>query len=76
MYGEFFYKIYSKFGGIAFTKMTCVCIMLALKKITVQTGASQSGLGCCLLQDGKPVIFASRGVSNTEYNYSQIEKKC
>lgn len=37
--------------------------------------ASQNGLGCCLLQDGRPISFASRSLSSAEQNYSQIEKE-
>lgn len=29
----------------------------------------------CLLQDGKPISFASRSLNDTEKNYSQIEKE-
>lgn len=29
------------------------------KTITIQSDASKEGLGCCLIQEGKPVCFAS-----------------
>lgn len=45
------------------------------KEITIQTDASSTGLGCCLLQDKKPVAFASRSLTETEKNYAQIEKE-
>lgn len=45
------------------------------KNIEIQCDASKSGLGCCLLQDGKPISFASRRLSEAEQNYSQIEKE-
>lgn len=45
------------------------------KQVVVQCDASQSGLGCCLLQDGKPISFASRSLTKNEQNYSQIEKE-
>lgn len=45
------------------------------KQIVIQTDASRDGLGCCLLQDNKPVIFSSRSLSDTEKRYSQIEKE-
>lgn len=46
------------------------------KPVTVQSDASQNGLGCCLLQDGQPVAFASRALTSAEQNYAQIEKEC
>ena len=46
------------------------------KPVTVQSDASQNGLGCCLLQDGQPVAFASRALTPAERNYAQIEKEC
>ena len=45
------------------------------KKITVQCDASQAGLGSVLLQDGRPVEYASRAMTPTEQNYAQIEKE-
>lgn len=43
--------------------------------IVIQCDASQNGLGCCLLQNGKPISFASRSLSSAERNYAQIEKE-
>lgn len=45
------------------------------KPTTIQTDASQSGIGSCLLQEGHPVIYASRSLTNAEQNYAQIEKE-
>lgn len=41
----------------------------------MQCDASKNGLGCCLLQNGKPVSFASRSLTPSERNFSQIEKE-
>ena len=46
------------------------------KPATIQCNASQRGLGACLMQDGRPVAYASRALTSAEENYSQIEKKC
>ena len=45
------------------------------KKRTLVNDASDYGLGCHLEQDGCPVVFASRTLSDTEQRYSQIEKE-
>ena len=44
-----------------------------LKKI--QTDASSSGLGACLMQGGQPVQYASRALTETEKRYCQIGKE-
>ena len=41
----------------------------------IQTDASSTGLGCCLLQEGHPVAFASRALTDAETRYAQIEKE-
>jgi transposase InsO family protein len=45
------------------------------KPITLQVDASKYGLGAALLQEGKPVAFASKSLNATEENYAQIEKE-
>lgn len=45
------------------------------KKTVLQCDASMSELGACLLQDGHPVVYASRALTPTEVNYAQIEKE-
>uniref|UniRef100_A0A2S2NI46 RNA-directed DNA polymerase n=1 Tax=Schizaphis graminum TaxID=13262 RepID=A0A2S2NI46_SCHGA len=45
------------------------------KVITIQCDASKNGLGCCLLQEKKPIAFASRCLSEAETAYAQIEKE-
>jgi len=46
------------------------------KPIVVQCDASQGGIGAVLLQDGRPVEYASRAMTRTEQDsYAQIEKE-
>lgn len=45
------------------------------KKIIIQTDSSKSGVGCVLLQEGKPISYASRSLTDTEINYAQVEKE-
>ena len=46
------------------------------EEVTVQCDASECGLGAALPQNGQPVDFASRSLSQTERQYGQIEKEC
>lgn len=45
------------------------------KKCTIQCDASKDGLGYCLLQDGKPIAYGSKSLTNAQRNYGQIEKE-
>lgn len=44
-------------------------------EIVIQCDASSEGLGCVLLQEGRPISFASRTLSKSEKRYAQIEKE-
>ncbi|XP_030578703.1 uncharacterized protein K02A2.6-like [Archocentrus centrarchus] len=45
------------------------------EELTLQSDASDTGLGAALMQMGKPVAFASRALTKTEQGYAQIEKE-
>ncbi|PFX26209.1 Retrovirus-related Pol polyprotein from transposon 17.6 [Stylophora pistillata] len=44
-------------------------------EVTIQCDASVKGLGATLLQNGQPVAFASRTLSQVEQRYAQIKKE-
>ena len=43
--------------------------------MTIQVNASQVGLGAALLQDNKPIAFASKTLTNAECRYANIERE-
>ena len=45
------------------------------KQLVIQCDASNYGLGSALLQDGRPIAYASRALTDAETRYAIIEKK-
>ena len=45
------------------------------KEVTLQVDSSETGLGAALLQEGQPVAYASRALTDPETRYAQIEKE-
>ena len=43
--------------------------------VTIQVDASQVGLGAALLQENKPIAFASKALTNAECRYANIERE-
>ncbi|GFO20541.1 polyprotein [Plakobranchus ocellatus] len=43
--------------------------------VKIQCDASSTGLGACLLQEGRPVAYASRALTECETRYAQIERE-
>ena len=45
------------------------------KLVTLQCDTLLKGLGACIIQDGKPIAFASKSLTNTETRYANIERE-
>ena len=45
------------------------------KPVRLQVDSSSEGLGACCMQDGKPIVYASKTLTPTEVGYAQIEKE-
>ena len=43
---------------------------------TLHTDASKKGLGAVILQNSRPVMFASRALTGAEKNYQNLEREC
>ncbi|GFO39028.1 Gag-Pol protein [Plakobranchus ocellatus] len=58
-----------------FADSPCLATYNPSKELVLENKASEYGLGSVLLQDGKPLGFASRTLTDSERNYAQIEKE-
>ena len=45
------------------------------KEVTLQVDASSTGLGAALLQDKKPIAFASKALTDTDSRYANTEQE-
>ena len=45
------------------------------KPVTLQCDASLKGLGACIIQEGQPIAFASKSLTDTETHYANIERE-
>lgn len=43
--------------------------------VEIQCDASQNAIGCCIMQNKKPLSYFSRSLSETEQSWAQIEKE-
>lgn len=60
-------------------KEICSCPVLKYydvkKDVTISVDASRSGVGAVLLQEGSPIAYASKSLTNTQTRWAQIEKE-
>ena len=52
-----------------------LCYFDVRKLVTIQVDASGKGLKAALLQEGRPVAFASKALTPTEQRYANIERE-
>jgi hypothetical protein len=45
------------------------------KPTTVSCDVSRAGLGAVLLQEGKPIVYTSRSLTDAETRYANIERE-
>ena len=45
------------------------------QQVVIQCDASENGMGAALLQEGQPLAYISRVLTDTETRYAQIEKE-
>ena len=46
------------------------------KPLILQTDASEYGLGAALIQNNRPIVFASKTLTDVETRYANIEREC
>ena len=46
------------------------------KPLILQTNASKYGLGAALIQNNRPIAFASKTLTDVESRYANIEREC
>ena len=59
----------------ALTTLSVLAYFNKDKDHIIQTDASKTGLGAVLLQEGQPIVYASRTLTDTECRYSNIERE-
>lgn len=57
------------------TEAPVLCYYDPSQDLTIQCDASQSGLGAAILQNGKPIEYTSRALTDAETRYAQIKKE-
>ena len=45
------------------------------KELTMEVDSSKNGIGACLMQENRPIAFASKSLTQAEIGYAQIENE-
>lgn len=53
----------------------CLAFYDPKKKVTLSVDSSSFSIGCCLMQEKRPVAYASTALTDAQTRYSQIEKE-
>ena len=53
----------------------CLAYFDSSKEVVIQADSSKHGIGAVLLQEGRPIEYASRTLTPSERNWAQIEKE-
>lgn len=70
VHGECFKRVKAVIASAPVLKYLVLSVEAVL-----ECDASQHGLGACLMQDGQPVAYASRSLTETGCNYVQMENE-
>ena len=57
------------------SELPCLAFFDVLKEGVIQVDSSKHGICAVLLQEGRPVEYASRALTSSERNWTQIEKE-
>ena len=57
------------------TKAPILAFYDPAKELVIECDACQKGLGAVLMQQGRPIAYASRALTPTETRYTHIEKE-
>jgi len=67
-------KAFQKIKEVIVSKR-CLAYYDVSKPVRMQVDASRSGIGAVLLQEGKPVAYASKSLTPTQQRYAAIEQE-